>query len=186
MQDEFVTIAKVTKPQGRNGEVAAALFTDFPERFASRKHLFALFPDGQRRKIEVERHWFHKSLVVLKLRGVESIADAETLVGCEVQVPLSERAELEAGTVYVSELVGCVVYNDGLRVGTVQEVRFGSGAAPLLVVRGEREHLIPFAGEYLREISVPDRRLEMKLPEGMLELDAPLTAEEKERQKRRD
>jgi 16S rRNA processing protein RimM len=73
-EDDFVTIAKVIKPQGRRGEVAAALFTDFPERFASRRHLLALNSkdrQGQRRALELEQYWFHKGQVVLKFKGVD-------------------------------------------------------------------------------------------------------------------
>jgi 16S rRNA processing protein RimM len=182
-REDFVTIAKVIKPQGRIGEVAAALFTDFPERFASRKRLLLLDQQGQRREVELEEYWFHKGQVVLKFKGVDSITEAERLAGCEIQVPRSERAVLEEGTLYVSDLVGCAVYNTGLQVGTVQEVQFSAGEAPLLVVKGAKEHLIPFAAEYIEKILLPDRRVEMKLPEGMLELDAPLSAEEKQRQK---
>jgi len=183
LQDEFVTIAKVTKPQGRQGEVAVALFTDFPERFASRRRLLALDQQGQRREMELEQHWFHKGQVVLKLKGVNSISEAEMLVGCEIQVRRGERAVLDEGALYVSDLTGCVVYNASVQVGTVSEVRFGAGEAPLLVVRGAREHLIPLAAEYVEKISLEQKRVEMKLPEGLLEMDAPLTAEEKQRQR---
>lgn len=183
MPDDFATIAKITRPQGRNGEVAAVLLTDFPERFAARRRLFVLDQQGQRREIEVEHHWFHKIQVVLKLKGVDSISTAETLVGCEIQVPRHERAELEPGAVYVSELIGCTVQDAGVAVGSITDVIFGAGEAPLLVVRGKREYLIPLASEYVHQISLAERLVAMRLPEGMLELDAPLTAEEKQRQR---
>ncbi|HEY6352742.1 MAG TPA: ribosome maturation factor RimM [Candidatus Angelobacter sp.] len=182
-RDEFVTIAKVRKPQGRRGEVAAVLFTDFPERFATRKRLFALDTQGERRQVELEEHWLHKDQVVLKFKGVDSISDAERLAGWEIQVPLSERAELEEGTVFVSDLIGCAVYDAGREVGTVQNVQFGAGEAPLLVVRGVREYLVPLAAEYVEKILLERKRIEMKLPAGMLELDAPVTAKEQERQR---
>jgi len=184
-EDEFVTIARVLRPQGRKGEVAAALLTDFPERFASRKRLFLLDEKGGRHEVELEAHWFHKDRVVLKFREVNSISDAETLAGCEVQVPRSERAVPEQGASYVSDLVGCAVFDSGREIGTVQAVQFGAGEAPLLVVKGAKEYLVPFAAEYLEKILPEHKRLEMKLPEGMLQLDAPLTAEEKEQQKNR-
>ncbi|HKE30896.1 MAG TPA: ribosome maturation factor RimM [Candidatus Angelobacter sp.] len=185
-QDEFVTIAKVIKPQGRHGEVAAVLFTDFPERFESRKRLFALDTQGQRREIELEQHWFHKDQVVLKFTGVDSISQAEELAGWEIQVPLAERALLEQGSVYVSDLIGCTVFDGDRQIGTVKDVQFGAGEAPLLVVKGTKEYLVPLAGEYIEEILLEQKRVQMKLPEGMLDLDAPLTTEEKERQKQRD
>lgn len=182
--DAFVTIARVIRPQGRKGEVAAELFTDFPERFASRRQLLALDARGQRRELELEDYWFHKGQVVLKFKGVDSITDAEALAGCEIQVPRSGRAVPEEGTLYVSDLVGCEVYDRGRQVGTVQDVQFGAGEAPLLVVRGAKEYLVPFAAEYVEKIVLADKRVEMKLPPGMLELDAPLTGEEKQQQRR--
>jgi 16S rRNA processing protein RimM len=121
---------------------------------------------------------------VLKFAGVDSISDAEALLGCEIQIPAAERAALEEGAAYVADLVGCEVVASGRTIGAVAEVQFGSGEAPLLVVReGKREYLIPLAQEYLRRMDVPAKRIEMQLPEGMLELDAPLSKEEKEAQK---
>src|SRR5882724_441912 len=197
---EFITVARVIKTQGRIGEVAATLLTDFPERFATRKRLFALCDvkrdvkrgaklqpaappaAGQRRELQLEEHWFHKGMVVFKFAGVDSITDAEALIGCEIQVPFSERAELAAGEIYVSDLAGCTVTDAGREIGQVRDVQFSGGEAPLLVVQGEKEYLVPFATAYLESVDIEHKRLNMKLPEGMLELDAPLTAEEKDRQ----
>ena len=187
---EFVTIARVSKTQGRHGEVAATLLTDFPELFATRKKLFALggsaaqggTSGSARRKLDLDEHWFHKGMVVLKFAGVDSISDAETLVGSEIQVPRSERATLGSDEFYVSDLAGCMVTDSGREIGRVKDVQFGSGEAPLLVIEGEKEYLVPFAAAYIQKIVLEQKRLEMKLPEGMLELDAPLNQEEKRRQ----
>jgi 16S rRNA processing protein RimM len=190
---EFVTIARVAKTQGRHGEVAAALLTDFPELFETRRKLFALSGSSaskavqsgtnsaERRQLELEEHWFHKGMVVLKFAGVDSISDAETLVGSEIQVPQSERGTLGNDEFFVSDLVGCIVTDSGREIGHIKDVQFGSGEAPLLVVQGEKEYLVPFAHAYIEKILVEQKRLEMKLPQGMLELDAPLNQEEKQR-----
>lgn len=185
--EEFVTIARVNKTQGRIGEVAAALFTDFPERFATRKRLFALSGNGNtRRELQLENHWFHKGQVVLKFAGVDSISQAEELIGCEIQVPLSERAVLEADSIYLSDLKGCAVFDSGREIGRIEDVQFGSGEAPLLVVKGEKEFLVPFAAEFVEKLSLPEKRLEMKLPAGLLEVDAPLSREEKDEQRHKE
>jgi 16S rRNA processing protein RimM len=175
----------VVKPQGRQGEVAVEVLTDFPERFAERRRVFALDAQGARRELHLENFWPHKGRLVLKFAGVDSISEAETLVGAEVQIPGEERISLEAGAEYVSDLVGCAVVAGGREVGRVAEVQFGAGEAPLLVVRqGKQEHLIPLAAEYVTRIDTAGKRIEMELPEGMLELEAPLGEEEKERQRR--
>ena len=170
----FVTIAKVTKTQGRKGEVAALLLTDFPERFATRKRLFALDAQDRRTELALEDHWFHKGGVVLKFAGVDSISQAETLIGCEIQIPQAERAELTGDSVYVSDLVGCVVSDAGREIGRIENVQFGSGEAPLLVVKGAKEILVPFAAEFVEQIDVDRKQVLMKLPVGLLELEAPL------------
>jgi 16S rRNA processing protein RimM len=191
---EFVTIARVAKTQGRHGEVAATLLTDFPELFETRRKLFALGDSTKqsgaaelnRRKLDLDEHWFHKGMVVLKFAGVDSISDAEMLVGSEIQIPRSERAALGSDEFYISDLIGCTVTDSGREigrvVGRVRDVQFGSGEAPLLVIEGEKEYLVPFAAAYIEKIALEQKRLEMKLPEGLLELDAPLNQEEKQRQ----
>ncbi len=179
-------------PQGRRGEVLAELHTDFPERFAKRRQLSGLAADGSRRELQLEEHWFHKGGVVLKFAGVDSISDAEKLARLELQVPGEQRAELEAGAAYVSDIVGCEVWvtdASGPRLlGAVAEVQFGAGEAPLLLVRcsresGEREFLLPYAEEFVKSIDFGQRRIEMQLPEGLLELQSPLSDDEKQRQK---
>ena len=188
----LITIARVVKPQGRRGEVAAELHTDFPERFAERRRLMAVAPDGQQRELYLDEFWPHKGRVVLKFRGIDSISDAESLVGWELQIPRAERAALQAGARYVDELLGCRVValaaagRPQQDLGAVAEVKFGAGEAPLLVVRGDsgREYLIPFAEEFLRSVDTAHKRMEMVLPEGLLELDAPLSPEEKQAQAR--
>jgi 16S rRNA processing protein RimM len=174
----------VLGPQGRRGEVAAELHTSFPERFVERRHLSALASDGSRRELQLEQHWFHKGHVILKFAGVESISDADRLSGMELQIREEQRAELEAGAVYISDLVGCSLFDRGGLIGTVAGVRFGAGEAPLLVVRrGEGEFLVPYAEAFLTNVSFQGRRIEMKLPEGLLELQAPLNEDEKRQQK---
>jgi len=148
--------------------------------------LWALADDGTRRELELAEMWPHKGLLVLKFDGVDSMSNAETLIGRELQVPLEERAELEPGWTFVSDLVGCSVISDGSSIGVVQEVLFGAGEAPLLQVRSAKAmHEIPFAEAYLKGVDITKKEIVMQLPEGLLELNAPLTAEEKAEQQRK-
>ncbi len=175
----------MVKPQGRHGEVAADILTEFPERFAERKRVFALDESGGRRELRIESFWPHKQRIVLKFEGIDSISDAEALAACEIQIPLAERAELEQGSEYVGDLIGCTVVAGGNEIGMVAEVQFGAGEAPLLVIReNKRELLIPLAAAYIRRMDVAGKRIELELPEGMLDLDAPLSREEKDAQQK--
>ena len=182
----------VVKTQGRHGEVAVEPHTDVPDRFQPGMQLWALLKSGERRELRIEELWPHKTWLVLKFAGVDSIDDAEALKGAELQVPQSERAELELGWTYLSDLVGRTVFDGGREVGKVVDVAFGAGEAPLLVVRGEARsetqpsaaklpYEIPFAEAYLDRVDIGQKKILMKLPDGLLEVNAPLAREEKER-----
>jgi len=188
-ESEFITLARVVKTQGRHGEVAAEMHSDVPGRFAAGMKLFAL-PKAQdlkaqesRRELEVEELWPHKGLVVLKFRGVDSMNDAELLIGSELQVPSAERADLEPGWNYVSDLIGCTVLDHAREIGRIEDVQFGAGEAPLLIVSSAGKKFdVPFAEAYLEGVDTAQRQVRMNLPEGMLEINAPVTAEEKRAQ----
>ena len=186
---DFITLAQVVKTQGRHGEVAAEIHSDIPDRFAAGMKLFALPKPEKvaekpaRRELEVEDVWPHKGLVVLKFRGVDSMNDAELLIGAELQVPGAERAGLDVGWNYVSDLIGCVVVDHGHEIGRIEDVQFGAGEAPLLIVASAGKRFdVPFAQAYLEGLDIAQRQVCMNLPEGMLEINAPVTAEEKQEQ----
>lgn len=146
--------------------------------------ILALSEEGSRRELQIDDVWPHKNWLVLKFAGVDSISDAEVLIGSELQVPASERAKLEDGAFYVSDLIGCALFDQGREVGVVSDVRFGAGEAPLLVVgSGKNEHEIPYAQVFLERVDLEQKRIEMNLPEGLLEVNAPLTEEEKKQQR---
>lgn len=176
----------MVKTQGRRGEVGCETLSDIPDRFIIGMKLLALprTASNSRRDLEVEELWPHKGLLVLKFAGVDSISEAEELIGCELQVLSSQRSALEAGWNYVSDLVGCSVLDHGRELGRIEDVQFGAGEAPLLIVRDGNGRLleIPFAEAYLDAIDVIKKTVGMKLPEGLLEVNAPLTAEEKREQ----
>jgi 16S rRNA processing protein RimM len=187
-EEKWVLLARLVRPQGRKGEVLADLLTDFPERFSERKRVFLLPPaatkkTGEPCEMELEEHWLHKGRVVLKFVGIDSITDAETLRGMEVAIPHEERASLAGDEVYISELIGCRVFSGETLedIGEITDVDLDSTAMPLLVVKRPRgdEVLIPFAKAFLKRLDIAARRVEMMLPEGLLEVNAPLTDAER-------
>jgi 16S rRNA processing protein RimM len=188
---QFVAIARIVRPQGRRGEVLADILTDFPEKFSQRKQLWIATDESRRRECALENHWLHKGRVVLKFAGVNSISDAEALKGMLVEIPRELRSELEPGAAYVSDLIGSTVIDSSegksRKIGVVADVQQGVGTAPLLIVRdGRTDYDIPFAAEYMVRFDAAKRLLEMKLPEGMLDVNAPLSDSEKREQGKRE
>lgn len=179
-QQQWTWLARIRRPQGRKGEVFADILTDFPEKFAERPHLWLV--DDVRsvapREVELVHHWLHKGGIVLHFSCAHSIDDAEKLAGLVVAIPQSERAALADDEVYIGDLIGCLLVDvagtSPLPVGTIDDVDRTAGPVALLVVVGAAgEILIPFAKSYLRKVDLDAKRVEMALPEGLVELNTP-------------
>jgi 16S rRNA processing protein RimM len=177
---EWVWLARIKRTQGRKGEVFAEILTDFPEKFAERRRLWLLREGASEdpRETELAHHWLHKGGVVLHFAGVHSISAAEQLAGMVVAIPREERAALDADEVYIGDIIGCELVNvagsEPVVVGEIEYVDRSAGPVALLVVRGKSddEILIPFAKDYLRRVDLDGKRVEMALPEGLVELNA--------------
>jgi 16S rRNA processing protein RimM len=187
----WIVLAHLLRPQGRKGEVLAELFTDFPERFEDQKRVFLAAPgfNGEQteaRAAEVVAFWLpvgkNEGRVVLQFAGIDTISDAEALAGQDVLVPREERRRLDDESVYISELIGCTVYNGPAPVGVVEDVQFAmtsdggrrlDDAAPLLALTSTEgdEVLIPFAKAFLVAVDIEAKRIDMKLPDGLIEIN---------------
>ncbi|MFB3778971.1 MAG: ribosome maturation factor RimM [Bryobacteraceae bacterium] len=176
-EEGWIAVARVVAPRGNRGEVAAVPLSDLPGRFQELREVYlcdAGATGQQHRRFAVEEAWEHRGRIVLKLRGVETISEAERLRGCEVRIPLASRPELPAGEYYQSDLVGCelIERSSGRRVGRVKGWQQHGGPA-LLEVEGDggEELLVPFARSICVEIDAPGRRVLVDLPEGLKDLN---------------
>jgi 16S rRNA processing protein RimM len=178
---EWVWLARIRHPQGRKGEVFADILTDFPEKFSDRRRLWLLSersPAAPPREVELTNHWLHKGGIVLHFVQSDSISTAEALQGLIVAIPLAERAPLAEDEVYIADLVGCTLIDVAgpapISVGQIEDVDRTAGPVALLVVNRpgpEDEILVPFAKSYLRRIDLAGKRIEMALPEGLIDLN---------------
>lgn len=174
----FLAIARIVKPQGRRGEVAAEILTDFPQRFENLRRAYLEGPEGAQEMAELEGAWPHKGRMILKFSGVDTISGAERLRGKHVLVPLDERVQLPSGSYYVWELAGCRVMRNsgagGEDIGTVTDVERTGGADLLHVARAEKrklELLIPLAETICTRIDVKAKTIWIDPPEDLLNLN---------------
>ena len=187
----WVVLAHLLRPQGRKGELLAELLTDFPERFEDRKQVF-LAPEGfsgeasTARSAEVVSFWLpvgkNVGRIVLQFAGINSISEAEGLAGLDVIVPFEERQPLDEESVYITDLIGCTLYDGATPVGVIEDVQFPStpdgsrkleDAAPLLSVRANDgdEILVPFAKAFLIGVDTEAKRVDMALPVGLVDVN---------------
>jgi len=193
----WVQVARILKPRGNKGEVLAELLSDFPERFSNLKQIWVGQGDGEPQAISLQNFWVdrnHTERGVFHFASCATIPDAEKFRGCDILLPFDDRVTLPAGKYFVTDLIGCTVFEvtedqpklaspacateQAPRVlGTVHDVFFpGEGVAgtPLLQVDTPKgELLIPLAEDICRQIRVAERRIEVRLPEGLSQLNAP-------------
>ncbi len=193
MSVAWVVLAHMLRPQGRKGEVLAELLTDFPEGLVGRKHLYVAREGfhgsaDEATPCAVTDSWMPKGRnegrIVLALAGMTTIEAAEKMAGYDLLVTAEDRAPLEDGAAYISDLTGCSLFDGERLVGVVEAVEFPSSsdgrrrldeASPLLVVAlaGDAgEAMVPFTKAFLREFDPAAKMLRMQLPEGLVELSA--------------
>ena len=193
-EQKFVTVARILRARGNKGEVAAELLTDFPERLPETKEMSLRAESGARRGVVLREFWVdrnHSGKGVFHFEGVDSINDAEKLRGMEVQIPFEQRAEAPPGSFFVTDLIGCSVFELAASaspvssspcslaeapalLGKVRDVYFpgeGQPGTPLLAVDTWRgELLVPLAEDICTTIEIAARRIEVRLPEGLRDL----------------
>src|SRR5207248_11529153 len=121
---------------GSTGEISALSLGVKAERFEDLLEVYRFGPGARNAagaRYEVESTWFHDRTLVFQFQGVDSISDAEPLSGAEVRVPLAERAALEPGEFFESDLVGCDVVDrsTGESLGRVSALQDGGGSGLL-------------------------------------------------------
>jgi 16S rRNA processing protein RimM len=171
-QPSHIAIARIVRPRGNRGEVLVELHTDFPARFSLLNRVWVEFPDGRRECRQLERCWEHQGRQVLKFHAVDSITDAEKLVGAWIEIEANQAVLLPEGTYWDRDLIGCMVRNEsGELIGEVADILRIAGNDQL-VVRGERgEFMVPLVASICRDISIARKEILVELPEGLVDLN---------------
>lgn len=191
----YVTVARIVRPRGNKGEVAGELLTDFAERLKTFHEVFLSGGRAEPRRVALKSFWVdrnHPGFGVFHFEGFTSIDEAEQLRGLEVQIPMEQRVVLPAGSYFVSDLIGCSVFEVSAAepvvasspcsqgeapalLGKVRDVYFPGEAQPgtplLAVDTPSGEWLIPLAEDICRSVDTAGRRIEVILPEGFRELN---------------
>jgi 16S rRNA processing protein RimM len=193
----WVLVARILRPRGNKGEVVAELLTDFPARFPTLKQTYLRKDKGEARSAGLQHFWLdrnHPGLGVFHFAECATISEAEKLRGYEVLLPFEERVHLPAGQYFVTDLIGCTVFELPNKVakcssspcameeapqviGSVSDVFFTgdsvAGTPILQVETSTGELLVPLAQDICTRINVAERRIEVRLPEGLYEVNSP-------------
>lgn len=163
----YLVVGRIVSPQGNKGEVKAEVITDFPERFASTS---AVYLGPEHHRFAVEGYRFLDDAVVLKLKGIDSIDQAERLRGKLVEVPEEEAVRLPEDHYFWHQILGLqVVTVEGEPLGRIDEI-LETGANDVYVVHGPRgELLIPAIKQVVRAVDLAHGTITVELMPGLLE-----------------
>lgn len=176
--NDFIAIGKIVKTIGIKGNVKIIPLTDFPERFTRLKKLF-LFDEGKKRFFEdkltgsnelvVSECRVFKDFISLRFDNYTSIEASKELIGLVVMINEKDRLKLKKGSYYYYELVGCDIYDKGEFLGKVSTVvDYGSGDLFTVSYKG-KDILIPYRNEFVRNIDIDKKRIDVELIDGFLE-----------------
>jgi len=161
MADGRVIVGRISGLFGVRGWLKIFSYTE------SRENIVGYSPwqvnkDGQWRTVKVESGRSHGKGVVVKLIGYDDRDAAATLIGCDIAVTREQMGEPEPGEYSWADLEGLkVVTLDGVELGVVDHL-FETGANDVVVVRGERERLLPFVrGNVIKNIDLQRRVMEV-------------------------
>lgn len=164
-----MTVGEIVSPFGRVGEVKVRLETDFPDRFARLKQVCLRWHSGDARIVDVDGARLHKRQILLKVRGIDSIDDAETLRGALVQLRASDAVSLPANEYYIHDLIGCdVVTVEGRMLGALTSVMANPANDVYVIGQGKSEILLPAIRDVVLEVDLANRRIIVQPTPGLL------------------
>ncbi|HPW19019.1 MAG TPA: ribosome maturation factor RimM [Candidatus Aminicenantes bacterium] len=167
---DLVALGRIVRSQGRDGTVKLKL---------REKGIPA--PSGGQVYVDkgsgpeafaVESFRIDRNAPFLKLKGIETLAQADALAGAEVFAAAADFGRPAPGSFFVFEVLGSrVVTRDGTAVGEVSGLLEPGGPVLLVVRRGAGDVYVPFAEGIVVEVVPEERRIVIDPPDGLLELN---------------
>lgn len=161
MFDSFVPLGIIGPPHGVRGEVKVISYTDPAEKLFS-------YPltDADGKAILLTKTGIQPTCFIARIAGVEDRNAAATLKQHEIGVDRSLLPPVEAGTLLMSDIVGCAVYDtEKFPIGTVRSVA-NFGASDILIIDTmDGELMLPFSNRFFPEHDVKSRVLICDMPE---------------------
>lgn len=158
MRLQYLDAGEIVSTHGVRGEMKILPWSDGPDFLLDFKRVRIL-----ERDYEVESCRVQKTCNLLKVRGVDTVEDAQALRGKAVQI---YRQDVPKELIFAAELIGVAVYCDKQLIGRITEVLDYPGNK-VYVVEGEHKYMIPAVKAFILETDVDAETMQVKLIEGM-------------------
>jgi 16S rRNA processing protein RimM len=138
MGKDLFPIGRVVKLHGVKGKIKVEYFGDDLNRFPLYKEVLIEDRKGEFETYEVLEVIPQPPRLILRLKGIERVEDAQILVGKEILIRKEDLPVLSEDEYYWIEILGMVVETEeGKKIGRVKEI-FTTGANDVYVVEGKR------------------------------------------------
>ncbi|WP_455376036.1 ribosome maturation factor RimM [Kaarinaea lacus] len=159
---QYVIVGKISSAYGIKGWINVYSFTD-PVTNILNYQPWYLSPQKTSKSwepVRVVAGRAHGKHVVAQIEGCNDRNKAELYRGLEIAVHRDQLPEPSANEYYWIDLVGLNVVNlAGVELGIVDSL-LETGANDVLVVKGKKEHLIPYVkGEFIHDVDLENRRI---------------------------
>ncbi len=173
--EDWIVISRLQHTQGNRGELFGEILTDFPERFDSLEEVTLGNLAGHYLDYRVEYTRWHKKGIVFKFAGIDSISEAEALVGNQVLLDPTGLPPLEEGTYYQFDLIGCrAVDESGAFLGRVVRVDDFGGNQLLAIQpesKPEEEFWVPFSKEHVCKVECTRKEVTLRISQELIGLN---------------
>lgn len=164
---EYLVIGKVVNVHGIKGEIKIYCYSDDIENLKTLKEIY-LEKDNKLTSFEVNKMSSKGNVLIVKLKGINSIEQAETLLESMVKRARNDE-ELEEDTYYVVDLINCkVITVDGVYIGMVEDV-LKHGSADIYSIKKEdgKTILIPAIKQVIKNIDIKEKKIIIEMLEGL-------------------
>lgn len=167
--EEYFEIGQIVNTSGLKGVIKVKPFTDDIAKFNNFKTIYISIKK-ELKEFKIEQVRFSKNMVFLKLEGIDTIEEAEDYRNLYLKVKRDKDEELEEGSYYIVDIIGCKVYTDEQKeLGKVDDV-FSTGSNDVYVVKDEegKQILLPAIKEVIKNIDIENKTITVHLLEGLL------------------
>lgn len=170
MKQEYFEIGQIVNHFGIKGMVKVNPFTDDISQFEKLKSIL-LVKDGKLSEVEIEETKYSKNQVLLKLKGIDTVEEAEKYRGCYLKIARSNSKKLPKDTYFIADLLGLTVYTDeNILLGKVEDI-YNSGANDIYVIKSEdgKQILLPGTKEVIKQIDLEQERITVHIIKGLIQ-----------------
>ena len=133
---EYFEVGQIVNTFGIKGQLKVKPFTDDMERFEELKTVY-ICKKNEMKKVEIEDVKYNKQCVLLKVKGIEDLTEAEKYKGLFLKIDRKDAKKLPKDTYFIADILGLEVYTDeGELLGKVDDI-FPTGANDVYVVKNE-------------------------------------------------